>query len=344
MTQATISLLLKKAKDPLLCESYRPISLLNCDYKILANVLAGRLENILPKVIHPDQTGFVTGRQMSSNLRCVFNVIYQRNDAVPEVVISLDAHKGFDRVEYNFLFATLLKFGFGPVFCSWISILYATPQASVRTNKVMSGLFPLSRGARQGCPLSPFLFNIAIEPLAIMLRENAQLTRIHRGGQTHKLCLYADDLLLFLSDPSNTIPLALASINKFGKVSGYKLYLSKSVLFPINKKARQLVLQDNPFTVNEDHFNYLGVCVTYKYKSLFDKNFLDALDKTKQSLDKWSKLPLSLVGRVNSIKMIVLPRLLYLFQTIPVFIPKSYFKELNKCLSMFIWNKKYPSN
>ncbi|XP_055011901.1 myotubularin-related protein 5-like [Boleophthalmus pectinirostris] len=86
MTQATISLLLKKSKDPLLCESYRPISLLNCDYKILAKALAGRLETVLPKLVHPDQTGFVVGRQISSNLRRVFNVIYQRSDIVPETV------------------------------------------------------------------------------------------------------------------------------------------------------------------------------------------------------------------------------------------------------------------
>lgn len=342
MTQATISLLLKKEKDPLLCESYRPISLLNCDYKILAKILAGRLEKALSKLIHPDQTGFVVGRQISSNLRRIFNVIYQRNNAEPEVLISLDAQKAFDRVEYNFLFTTLQKFGFGPVFRFWISILYAKPQASIRTNKIMSSYFSLSRGARQGCPLSPLLFNIAIEPLAVMLRKTAQLTGIQRGGESHKLCLYADDLLLFLSNPEDTIPLALSSINKFGQVSGYKLNLSKSVLFPINKKAQQLTFQGFPFKITKDHFNYLGVCVTNNYKNLFEKNFKSALDKAKQDIDKWSKLPLSLVGRINSVKMIILPRFLYLFQTVPVFISKAYFKELNRHLSMFIWNKTTP--
>lgn len=141
--------------------------------QILAKVLAGRLENILPYCIfiHPDQTGFISGRQISSNLR-LFNVIYQRNNWVPEVVISLDAQEDIDRIEYNFLFKALEKFGFGPVFRTWIAVIYAASQALVRTNKVISNFFPL-RGTRQGCPLSPLLFDIAIEPLVIRMRELA---------------------------------------------------------------------------------------------------------------------------------------------------------------------------
>lgn len=101
MTQATITLLLKKSKDPLLCESYHPVSLLCCDCKFLAKVLAGRLESVLPKFIHPDQTGFVAGRQISSNMRHVFIVLYQCNNSEPEVFMSLDAQKKtFDRTEY----------------------------------------------------------------------------------------------------------------------------------------------------------------------------------------------------------------------------------------------------
>lgn len=129
MTQASISLLLKKNKDPLLCESYRPISLLCCDYNIRTKVLAGRLEKIMPKLIHPDQTGFIVGRQLSNNLRRVFNVIYQPNNVEPELIISLDAQKAFDRIEYNYLFTVLEKFGFGPTFCWLIKILYTAPKA-----------------------------------------------------------------------------------------------------------------------------------------------------------------------------------------------------------------------
>lgn len=190
MAQATISVLLRKDKDPLKCESYRPISLLRCDYKILAKVLAARVEPVMSKIIHPDQTGFISGRQLSSNLRRLFNVIYSpKVNTNPEVLISLDAHKAFDRIEYAYLLTTLRRFGFGPVFCSWIKILYTSPQAFIRTNSIISKCFPLFRGTRQGCPLSPLLFDVAIEPLAIMLRNAAGLAGIHREGLDHKLML-----------------------------------------------------------------------------------------------------------------------------------------------------------
>lgn len=147
MTQATISVHPKKGKDPTKCESYRPISLLTCDYKILTKILSLRLESIVPKIVHPDQTGFVKGRQSFHNLRRLFNIIYSKHSIhSPEIVISLDAHKAFDRIEYGHLFKTLSKFGFGPVFVSWIRTLYAAPQARVRTNNFNSQYFTVQRG------------------------------------------------------------------------------------------------------------------------------------------------------------------------------------------------------
>lgn len=343
MSQAMISVLLKKNKDPLKCELYRPVSLLGCDYKILTKVLAARTEPVISKIIHPDQTGFVAGRQLSSNLRCLFNVMYTAEDNIePEIVISLDAHKAFDRIEYFYLFMALEKFGFDPIFCSWIEIIYANPQAMVRTNNIISEPFPLFRGTRQGCPLSPLLCDMAIEPLAIMLRNAAGLGGIHRGMQNHKLSLYADDLLLFLSNPVTSILVALDIIEDFGKVSGYKINLEKSVLFPINKQTRRLSFQAYPFTIHKDKFTYLGVNVTSKYKDLFNHNFKVTLDKAKLDMERWSSLPLSLAGRINSVKMTVMPQFLYLFQTIPIFIPKSFFKELNKSTSTFTWKKQSP--
>jgi len=96
LRQASISLLAKKDKDPLFCTSYRPISLLNVDFKILSKVLAKRLESVIPDIISPDQTGFIQGRHSYSNLRKLFNVVHSARSPCPEVVISLDAEKAFE--------------------------------------------------------------------------------------------------------------------------------------------------------------------------------------------------------------------------------------------------------
>ena len=107
MSQAVISVILKNGRDPNLCDSYRPVSLICCDNKILAKVLALRLEIVLQKIIHPDQTGFIRGRQSFGNLRRLYNIIYSDSGPTPEVVVSLDAHKAFDRIEFDYLFTAL---------------------------------------------------------------------------------------------------------------------------------------------------------------------------------------------------------------------------------------------
>lgn len=124
MYEATISLIHKSGKDPLEAGSYRPISLLNVGNKIPAKILAMRLETVLPTVVSQDQTGFVKYRQLFFNIRRLFNIIYMHdiNDK-SEILLSLDAEKAFDRVEWDFLFSTLSRFGFGPNYISLVKLL-----------------------------------------------------------------------------------------------------------------------------------------------------------------------------------------------------------------------------
>uniref|UniRef100_A0A8P4G9K3 Reverse transcriptase domain-containing protein n=1 Tax=Dicentrarchus labrax TaxID=13489 RepID=A0A8P4G9K3_DICLA len=136
LTQATISLILKKDKNPLDCSSYRPISLLCCDYTILTKALANRLNDVIPTLIHQDQTGFIPGQQPFFNLRRLFNVMYSTHSTQqPEVILSLNAEKAFDRIEWEYLHAVMKKFGFGETFRNWIKILYSCPMSAVKTNQ-----------------------------------------------------------------------------------------------------------------------------------------------------------------------------------------------------------------
>lgn len=180
--QASISLLLKKGKDPHNCSSYRPISLLNVDVKILAKVLALCLESVLPTIVSSDQTGFIKSRHLFFNIRHVFNILYTSPSSQhPEVFLALDAEKAFDRVEWKYLFNVLCKpFGFGSSFISWVKLLYNPPLASVRTNDHFSSYFPLQRGTRQGCPLSPLFFALVMEPLAT-IRQCTDIKGIFRA-------------------------------------------------------------------------------------------------------------------------------------------------------------------
>ncbi len=146
MQNAIITLIHKKGKDPQQCGSYRPVSLINVDAKILAKILALRLEVCLPTLIHPDQVGFVKGRSSADNLRRLLHLVWQtRNSMEPVVAFSLDAEKAFDRVEWEYLFAILERFGMGDVYIKWVKLLYRSPKAAVFTNGNISNSFTLAR-------------------------------------------------------------------------------------------------------------------------------------------------------------------------------------------------------
>lgn len=343
MNQAVITLLMKKGKDPLECNAYRPISLLCYDYKVLTKILARRLETVISDLISTDQTGFMPGRQSFFNMRRLLSILHSNHSSdTPEVLLSLDAERAFDRILWPFLFEVLGRFGFGPTFLTWVNIIYNAPQAAVRTNLINSNFFTLHCGVRQGCCLSPFLFNLAIEPLAIALRADNRLPAIVRGGLSHKVSLYADDLLLYLSDPAVSLPRLIHFLDHVKRISGYKLNFSKSIIFPINSLAQNLDYHTCPFRLDRESFTYLGIVVTRTYKNLYEANFKRLIEKMKLDLKRWSTLPISLAGRVNTVKMTVLPKFLYAFQMLPLFLPFTFFKELNSHISTFIWNNSVP--
>ena len=336
---ASISLLLKKGKDPSECTSYRPISLLNADYKIVAKAFAQRLEKMLPKIIHCDQAGFVKARYGCDNVRRTLDIIHQVSASKdPAFIFSLDADKAFDRVEWSFLFEVLDKFGLGPKFVGLIKSLYSQSMAQVNTNGLLSESFPVQRGCRQGCPLSPLLFTLFIELLAQKIRFNTDIKGISAGGKIHTISLFADDILLYLSNPLKSIEVVLTSIMEFSVLSGYKINLCKSTVLPLNVPPAELT--NLPFQITKGPLKYLGINLTSDLNDLFDANYTSLICKLKEDLTRWSSLPTSWLGRVNVVKMHVLPRLNYLFQNLPCYLSNQFFKKLNKIIAQYLWKNK----
>ena len=149
--------------------------------------------------------------------------------------------------------------------------------------------------------------------------------------------------MVFVSNPSTSIPAVLLIISNFGKISGYRVNLTKRLIFPINKKSRQISFNFSyffffsyPFRVVYDSFTYLGTTVTSNYKDLFKKNFKPLLDQTKSDLSNWSTLPILILSKWQ-----FCPSFCFCFR-LPVFIPKAYFKDLDQTISSFIWNKVVP--
>ena len=339
---ATIILILKPGKIATDCSSYRPISLMGVDTKILCKVLAKRLDPHIPFLVHSDQNGFVQTRQGFHNIRRVLNIIHSKNNARDTALLSLDARQAFDRIEWHYLFNLLPRYGLGGKFLKWIELLYTNPTARVMTNNNLSSPLTLERSTRQGCPLSPLLFILAIEPLAMSIRNDANLSGIAIGDYEHRISLYADDVILFLSNLSNSVQTVLHLINRFGQFSGYSINNAKSSILFLNKDERINPVITTPFFNAREGFTYLGIKITPQINTVVHANYDPLMREVQESLEKWTTMPISMIGRINIIKMTILPKFLYLFQSLPMPLPKSFFKEINRAFCRFIWNNRKP--
>ncbi len=190
--------------------------------------------------------------------------------------------------------------------------------------------------------MSPLLFAIAIEPLSIALKTSKLMQGILREGLEHRVSLYADDLLLYVNNPLSSLPAIKSILLEFGSFSGYKLNLQKSELYPINNLALQIQQVSIPFRLASSGFKYLGVNITRSLACLHTANLTPLVENMKKDLLRWSTLPLSLSGRIQSIKMNVLPKFLYMFRCLPIFLPKSFFRSIDKAIMNFIWAGKIP--
>ena len=157
--------------------------MLKVDYKIASRAIAGCLLKVLHVVVGKDQTCGVPGRFIGENVAYLRDVVdYVSQVGVSCAILSLDQEKAFDRVDWSFMRATLSSMGFGPSFIGWIDLFYRGSQSAVNVNGHVSSYFSLSRGVRQGCPLSPLLYVMVAEVLACNIRSHPDISGLSLPG------------------------------------------------------------------------------------------------------------------------------------------------------------------
>lgn len=219
---------LKKNKDPKELGSYRPITLINGDSKIYSKLLATRLAPVIHKIVSSQQHGFIPGRSTTDHIQRVitlFDIAEAAGD--PMALILLDAEKAFDRVSWIFLWSVLSRTGLGDSFIKATQMMYIKPQGAVTVNGAVSENFPITRGNRQGCPCSPLLFALFIDPFIRRLKNNIAILPIKIRNTDTKILAYADDIAITTSNPTASIKAIEEEAEKFGRISGYKLNLKK---------------------------------------------------------------------------------------------------------------------
>ncbi|GKU90798.1 hypothetical protein SLEP1_g4749 [Rubroshorea leprosula] len=338
---ASFIVLVPKVENPVQIEEYRPISLIGVIYKILAKLLANRLKKVLENVIGEQQMAFLKGRQLMDGVVIANEVIDEvKKKKKKAFLFKIDFEKAYDKVSWSFLDHMMQKMGFCEKWRLWIQECLRSSLVSILVNGSPSRQFKVTRGLRQGDPLSPFLFLIIAEGLNGLVSEavkNGKLEGVEVGNKSFSIShlQYADDTILFGKATEENVWAMKGILRAFELFSGLKINFNKSQLVGLgmeddwlNKMSWVMCCKKGALPIK-----YLGITVGGSCKRIaFWKPLVEIFER---KLATWKGRYLSLGGRITLINSVL--------SSLPVFwmamyvIPKGTIFLLDKIRRKFLW-------
>ena len=343
--RGVISLLPKGKKDTRKIENNRPLTILSLDYKILSKALATRIKTVLPQIIGEQQCGFMEGRQIQTCIRRTMDVIahvYENQKSA--IIVSIDFHKCFDKVEHKSILGALDYFGFGPKFVEYIGILFRNFEVCTQNAGHVSDFFSKTRGINQGCNISPFLFNVCGEIMAHLIKNNKYIRGIKMGKSEveHVITQFADDTALFLVYEDRTLLEALETFSYIHKHTGLQISYEKTCIYRIGsiKNSNAKLYTIRPMQWSDGDISMLGV--TIKNKEFQDNtDFETSIDKMSNISNLWYYRNLTIIGKTLIINTLMLSLFTYKMYVLPP-LSKAQVQRIEGIINAFLWKDKRP--
>ncbi|KAM0834255.1 hypothetical protein ACQ4PT_063760 [Festuca glaucescens] len=327
-------------------KDFRPISLVYSFARLLTKVLARRLAPAMTELVSPNQTAFIRGRCIHDNFLLVkesAKLLHRKR--IPSLLLKVDMAKAFDTISWPFLLSVLRQRGFGPRWIGWIALLLRTASTSVLVNGVAGDAFRHGRGLRQGDPIPPLLFVIAMEVLPALFSATVRaglLSDLAAVGLRHRVSLYADDVVVFAKPGREELAAVWGVLRCFGATSGLLVNYQKSSAAPICCSPEDVVQLSTtlPCPATELPCTYLGLPLSLRKPRKEDLQ--DVLDKLAARLPFWKARLMSREGRVVYIQAVMTSSLIY--HLLALDLDPWFFRAVDKLRRGFLWLGKEDAN
>ena len=341
-------------KDLKSLNNWRPITLSNCDHKLITKSYSNRMATKLSGVLGERQTAYLKGRLINDNIRSIATSIHLANleeEDIDGLVVSLDAKKAFDSVEHSYIEKCFEHFGletFIPIF----RVLYSELRSDIMVNgKVVSG-YNIRRGVKQGDALSCIIFIMCMEPLIRNIEENDAIEKIvtvRLEAVLPKAYAYADDLTCIIKNTQRGIQAVFDEYSKLSRLAGLVLNADKTEVLRFASTLRGQIFQAQILNVNYLGRNYPietleetkinGIFFQQDEAKMRTRNVEHFRKKIEDQMSRWTRRSLTILGKILIVKTFGVSQIIYLMQSLTL--ENVHFKLLNEVLYRFIWNKNF---
>ena len=335
----------KNIKD---LKNWRPITLSNCDHKLITKTLSKVMSDNIERVISGNQTAYLRQRSISDNLRIISlaNKLAKKDERLKGLLIALDAKKAFDSVNHQYIRDILNKIGLNDLIPTF-DLLYEESQVDIMINDKLCKGYNIRNGVKQGDALSCTLFILAMEPLIrnIAANQDIETLRSPKYKVNFPKCIgYADDISILTTDRITCVRAAIREYEKFTKVSGLQLNADKTEIFNLSSAFRaknyKFVYEGQDTTVtNLEEIKVNGLLLASDPDDTHRRNFEEVKRKMDKQFAAWSNRGLSLLGKILIYKTFALSQIIYTARVIK-YTDKEH-AELRNLIYKFLWNRNY---